>query len=114
MVLARDVAAATVHAAGSGGTFNLTDGIHPSYAQLTDGLARLLGVPRPPSIPVGLARPMALAGDVFGEVLGRRLPFDSERLSKMTASLTFDDRRAREAFGWSPGAVLDALEWILS
>lgn len=104
MVLAEDVARILLAAKGIGGIYNLTDGDHPSFYQLSAHIARLLHKRPPRSIPMGLARIMAKTGDVIGD----KFPFNSYKLSKITAHLTFDDSKAIEKLGWRPTKVLEA------
>jgi len=114
MVLARDVAEALFKVAAVGGVFHLTDGRHPSFRELEDGLSHELGRRPPLRIPIGCARAMAVAGDVLGGVLRRQMPFSSRRLAKMTSTLTFSDRRARDTFGWAPKPVLSNLSELVT
>jgi nucleoside-diphosphate-sugar epimerase len=108
MVLAADVARGIPAALQASGIYNLTDGVHPSFAELASVIAANKGRNTPRSLPVWLARLAALAGDV----LGGKAPIDSHRLKKLTSSLTFSDQLARQAFGWQPRSVLDAAkEW---
>ena len=108
MVRADDVAAVIDRAAGVGGMFNLTDGHHPGVGELEDALARYVGRPQPiRSVPVALARAVAIVGDGINAVAGRRFPLDTIALHKLTHSLTFSDESARCRLGWSPRPVLD-------
>jgi len=91
------------------GTFHLTDGCHPSFLELETALARVLGRPAPPRLPLWLAQALARCGDLGGRVLRRPLPFDSHTYEKMTRSLTFSDALARRELAWRPGSVLDFL-----
>lgn len=103
MVMASDVARYISIVAAKGGIYNLSDGQHPSFAQLAALIARQLGKKAPPSIPGWLAGLLAFAGNFLGD----RAPINTARLRKITATLTFDDSKARQAFGWSPLPVLD-------
>jgi GlcNAc-P-P-Und epimerase len=104
MVLAQDVAAALPRIAETGGTYNLTDGYHPSFKELAALIAQQVGKPTPKNIPPGLARLLALVGDW----LGSKAPINNDKLRKLTATLTFDDSMARRSFGWQPRPVLEA------
>jgi nucleoside-diphosphate-sugar epimerase len=112
MVLASDVAGIASKAASAGGTYHLTDGCHPSFAELENALSHSLGRRRPPHIPMPVAKALAFGGDLL-ERTGKRMPFSSRTLEKMTASLTFSDQRARNALGWSPRRVVDAIPEIV-
>lgn len=108
MVLAADVAGGIPAALQAPGIYNLTDGVHPSFAGLASVIATCKGRPTPRSLPLWLARLAALGGDV----LGKRAPIDSHRLQKLTSSLTFSDQLARRSFGWQPNKVLDTVnDW---
>ena len=112
VVNASDVALALPQVAARGGTFHLTDGRHPTFAQIEAAIAGALGRPLPRRIPMLIARGIAAAGDFAGRATGRRMPLTRRALAKMTSTLTFDDARARAEFGWAPTPVLDAArEW---
>lgn len=103
MVLAEDVARIVPSAAGRGGVFNLTDGLHPTFSQLSELIALQLGKRKPGNIPLWLAKGIAKAGDIFGE----KAPINSAKLRKITSDLTFDDSKARRELGWKPTPVLE-------
>lgn len=102
MVMAEDVAKFMLAASKTGGVYNLTDGYHPSFLELSNSLARNLHKNKPLNIPTWLAKIMAKTGDL----LGKKSPFNSYKLSKLTADLTFNDAKARQGFGWNPQPVL--------
>ncbi len=102
MVLASDVAKHILKVAMVGGIYNLTDGCHPSFNDLTNCIAKQLGKNFVPNMSMFLAKKLAFCGDK----IGNKFPMDSEMLRKITSSLTFDDSKARKAFGWDPTPVL--------
>lgn len=102
MVLASDIAKCIPKVAEIGGTFNLTDGIHPSFKELSKYIAGKLGRKFVPNLPMFVAIILANIGDK----LGPKFPMNSNRLKKITSTLTFDDSKARKIFGWSPTPVL--------
>ena len=106
MVLASDVAKYFLKASEIGGIFNLTDGCHPSFFELSENISRQLGKNRPNNLPLWLAKVSALIGDFFGA----KAPLNSDKLCKITSDLTFDDTKAREAFGWDPTPVLEGFK----
>ena len=106
MVLASDVAKYLLKASEIGGIFNLTDGYHPSFFELSENISRQLGKNRPNNLPLLLAKVSALIGDFFGA----KAPLNSDKLCKITSDLTFDDTKAREAFGWDPTPVLEGFK----
>jgi nucleoside-diphosphate-sugar epimerase len=102
MVLATDIAKCIPMVAEIGGTFNLTDGIHPSFRELSKYIADKLGRKFVPNLSMFAANLLAIIGDK----LGPKFPINSYKLIKITSTLTFDDSKARETFGWSPTPVL--------
>ncbi len=103
MVLATDVAKFILKAAEKGGTYNLTDGCHPSFSELSKKIASKMGKSYVPNLPKLFAYLLAKLGDH----LGNKFPINSDKYLKITSTLTFDDNKARVAFGWNPSPVLD-------
>lgn len=89
-----------------GGTYNLTDGFHPSFKQLELVISKKLGKTNPKTIPFSVAKILAFAGNF----LGSRFPINSDKLKKITSTLTFDDSKASNLLGWKPSLVLDQLD----
>lgn len=114
MVLASDVALGLPKVAEIGGVYHLTDGCHPSFRELEDALCGALGRNTPRRIPMAVARMMAWGGDAMQSLSGRSMPFSTRTLEKMTSTLTFSDAKARLAFGWLPGAVVEAAREIVA
>lgn len=105
MVLAEDVARLIPQLQGKTGAYNLTDGIHPTFAEIEEGIAGALGKRIPLRLPESLVKILAKAGNgITG--LGLPFPLTTERLQKMTATLTFSDQKARRELGWQPQAVI--------
>jgi nucleoside-diphosphate-sugar epimerase len=105
VVWAGDIAKIIPVAAQKGGIFNLADGYDPSFGELETGIAGILDVKKPRKISFAVAKILALGGDL----LGRRAPVNSNKLRKITSTLTFDDSKARSELNWRPVAVLDKL-----
>ncbi len=103
MVLATDIAKYVLNAAMVGGIYNLTDGYNPSFNELSVQIGNQLSKRFIPNMPLFIARSLAFIGDK----ITKRLPFNSYRLLKITLTLTFDDLKARRAFGWNPNPVLN-------
>jgi GlcNAc-P-P-Und epimerase len=113
VVLAPDVARILPVVAERGGTYNLTDGHHPTFAEIERAIARVLGKSPPRHLPELVAKMGARVGDAVLKTTGVRLPLTSRPLTKMTSTLTFDDSKARQELGWNPRAVVDhAEEWV--
>ncbi|QNF32401.1 NAD-dependent epimerase/dehydratase family protein [Adhaeribacter swui] len=109
VVWAEDVATIIPKVAEVGGTYNLTDGYHPSFKELEDGIAAATGKKQPRHIPVPVAKSIAL----FGNLLGSKSPITTSKLHKMMSTLTFDDSRAKEKLDWHPTSVLQNLPMIV-
>lgn len=107
MVRADDVAAVLEQAATVGGTYNLTDGYHPTIAELENAIAQAVGRRTIPTVPYYVAKGAATLGDGINALIGRKFPLDSIALQKLTSSLTFSDDAARQVLGWKPRPVLD-------
>lgn len=108
MVLASDISKFILKAAEVGGTYNLTDGIHPTFNELSKSISRNLDKSFVPNMPLFIANLLAKIGDI----LGKTFPINSNKLSKITSTLTFDDSKARIAFGWNPTPVLEGFKII--
>lgn len=106
MVQASDIAKFILKAAEVGGTYNLTDGIHPSFYELSKIISQQFGKSFIPNMPFFIAKVLAK----FGDLLGNSFPINTNKLSKITSTLTFDDSKARIAFGWNPTPVLESFK----
>ncbi|MDI1323124.1 MAG: NAD-dependent epimerase/dehydratase family protein [Algoriphagus sp.] len=100
MVLAEDIANAIPGWLGHFGTYNLTDGNDPSLAEFDSYLAAQTGK-KVKSLPLGPFRLVAKIGD---RIPG--FPLNTYRLEKLSQSLTFSDRKARQELGWNPRPVI--------
>lgn len=106
MVLAEDVASYILAASEIGGIYNLTDGHHPSFKELSNQILFKLGGSRTIiSLPSFVAKFCAQIGDIFGS----KSPFNTNKYNKMINTLTFCDKKARSQFGWNPKSVLDEI-----
>lgn len=106
MVLAEDVARIIPRSAEIGGVYNLTDGYHPSFSELSLSIANQYGKRKPYNIPQWLAKLMAKTGDI----IGTKSLINSDKLRKITSDLTFDDSKARRELGWNPTPVLEGFK----
>lgn len=102
MVLVKDVAAFISVVAPIGGIYNLTDGIHPSFSELSIAISKKKHL----SLPLGLAKFCGRLGDLIGD----KAPITSLKVKKITSDLTFDDTKARKLLNWNPESVLEYLK----
>ena len=105
ILMADDIANLLELAKDKGGIYNVCDTAQPSFGELSQLIAKQLGKRKPISIPYWFAKSLALVGDV----IGKRFPINSLRLSKLTQSLTFSNKRAIENLNWQPVSVIDNL-----
>lgn len=109
MVLASDVSNLLCNLSyKQSGIFNLTDGYHPNFSELSQCIAKSLKVPPPRNLPIELAKVVAFVGDIFGATF----PMNSKKLFKMVNQLTFNDEKARQMLNWNPNLVLDFENFI--
>lgn len=101
MVLAEDVAGFIPVIASNGGIYNLTDGIHPTFEEMSAAIAKKKIF----NLPLLLAKIAGKIGDLLGDIA----PLNSMKIKKITSNLTFDDSKARE-LGWNPQSVLEYLK----
>lgn len=102
IVLAQDVAEIIPTAAKVGGIYNLTDGYHPNFSELSQLIAQQLGRSKPLNMPMWIAKLLAKIGDL----LGSKAPVNSDKLNKITSDLTFDDSKAKGVLEWKPTRIL--------
>lgn len=105
MVMAEDVAKIIPRLAKVGGIYNLADGHHPNFSELSAHIAKQLGNKTVLNMPRLVAKGLAKIGDFIFE-----FPLNSSKLHKITSDLTFDDNKARMNLGWSPCEVLKAFK----
>ena len=106
MVVAQDVADFLPIVGPVGGIYNLTDGVHPDFLELSSFISKQKNKRNPLNMPFFVAKLMGIVGDL----LGNKAPINSSKLKKITSDLTFDDSRAREVAGWKSQGVLEYLK----
>jgi nucleoside-diphosphate-sugar epimerase len=83
--------------------FIVTDGTDYSILDLYQIISRSLGIrPLPLRVPASIAKLAGVAFDLAGKASGRGLPYNSQVLNRLTASLTFSAKRIEEAVGFRP------------
>lgn len=106
MVLAQDVAKFISIVAPIGGVYNLTDGVHPDFRELSTAIT----ISKKKSLPFNLPLRIAKILGYFGDMLGNKAPINSVKLNKIISTLTFDDSKARSIHNWKPESVLEYLK----
>lgn len=102
MVLAEDVAKIILQASFIGGIYNLTDGYHPNFNELSKSIGKIFNRKYIPNIPYSFALLLARIGDKFPNYF----PINSKTLIKIISNLTFDDSLARKNIGWKSNLVI--------
>lgn len=106
MVLAEDVAMFIPKVVPIGGIYNLTDGYHPNFNELSNHVASQLGKSKLLNLPKNIIYILAKIGDLFGDFS----PINSQKYKKITSDLTFDDTKARKLADWNPTLVLEGFK----
>lgn len=101
MVLAKDVAQFIPKVAHIGGIYNLTDGVNPTFFELSKAIAKKKIF----SLPLFVVKVFGFLGNFLGE----KAPINTLKINKIISDLTFDDSKARE-LGWKPRSVLEYLK----
>jgi nucleoside-diphosphate-sugar epimerase len=101
MVHAKQLAEFLPTLTGKSGIYNLTDGYHPTYAEVANRFGKLHGR-RIKSLSLDIIRPIARIGDLLP-----KFPLNSYRLSKLNQTLTFNDEKARKELGWKGSNALE-------
>lgn len=103
MVLAEDVASFIPIVAPVGGIYNLTDGVHPDFYELSAVISKQKNKKTPYNLPLFMAKMIGFIGDMLGD----KAPINSLKLKKITSDLTFDDTKARQILGWKPQGIIE-------
>ncbi|MDD3490077.1 MAG: NAD-dependent epimerase/dehydratase family protein [Paludibacter sp.] len=103
VLMVQDIANLIPLVADKGGVYNVCDSHHPSFRELEELICRQLNKSGVISVPFCVAKLLANVGDL----LGKYAPINSDKLSKITKSLTFSNEKARSTLGWEPLNVLD-------
>ena len=103
VLMVQDIARLLPALIDKGGIYNVCDDSQPTFRELELLIAKQLGKRPPISIPYWLAKSIALVGDL----LGKRAPINSLKLSKIIESLTFSNEKAKRELGWQPLSVLE-------
>lgn len=102
VVMVEDIANVTMLAKDKGGIYNICDDHHPTFRELENLISEQLGDKFVIKAPYFVAKSLALLGDA----LKGKFPIDSDRLNKITYTLTFSNAKAKQELGWIPLDVL--------
>ena len=110
MVLAKDIAGFSPVLFKNSGIYNLTDGNHPSFKELSTTISKKYSKKTVLNLIKPVAVSVALFGELFEKLLGKEFPLNLRKFSKMTKNLTFDDSKAK-GIGWNPQNILSFEDW---
>lgn len=102
MIWIEDIPRFILEVKETGGVYNLTDEYHPTFDELESRISEKLGKPKPLKIPLAIAKILALTGNL----IGKRFPINSEKLKKITSTLTFRSKNTAKIAQWNPTKVL--------
>lgn len=92
---------ATQHDKAAGQIYIITDGNAYSTRQIYDWIRKALGkAPLKCQIPLNFLISLAKAGDVIGRMMGKRFPFDSVSLNKLTGSACYSSAKIERELGF--------------
>jgi nucleoside-diphosphate-sugar epimerase len=94
--------------ASAGQVYLVCDARPYGTAELYGAICRAMG--KPPllrNVPVGLLRAAAVVGDLAEFALRRKMPIDSEVVSRITGDLCFDSGKIQRELEWSPTISLE-------
>ncbi len=103
LLMVQDIARIIPLLENRSGIYNICSDDQPSFKELETAICHQLNKRLPLHIPIWTAKGLAKVGDLFG----RRAPFNSNKLMKMTRSLTFCNEKAKTELGWVPLSVMD-------
>jgi GlcNAc-P-P-Und epimerase len=113
IVVASDVAKLIYNVKQKSGTYNLTDGIHPTFHDIEMAIQKRLGRKIKISIPYPLVKVMAKIGDIITFLVRKEMILTSNVLTKLNSDLTFDDSKARKELNWTSTSAIEFVEKYL-
>jgi nucleoside-diphosphate-sugar epimerase len=96
VLMVQDIANLIPLVADKGGVYNVCDSHHPSFRELEELICKQLNKSSVISVPFYIAKLLAIVGDL----LGKYAPINSDKLSKITKSLTFSNEKAKKELAW--------------
>lgn len=106
VLMVQDIAKLLSLVSDKGGIYNVCDDSQPTFRELETLISKQLGKEMPLSIPMWMAKSLAIVGNL----LGSKAPINSLKLKKITQSLTFSNEKAKTELDWKPMNVLDNFE----
>lgn len=102
VLMVQDIALLVPLLIEKGGVYNVCSDNICSFGDLEKLIAYQLGKSNPFSLPLWVAKFVAIIGDC----IGKRAPINSLHLGKITKTLTFSNEKAKQELGWQPLSIL--------
>lgn len=90
----------------NGGIYNVCDDHPPTFYKLSSAISGQLMKKKPISIPYFTIKIAAIIGDL----IGAKFPINSNKLAKITNTLTFSNDKIKRELGFQPSSVIDQLQ----
>lgn len=103
MAMATDIARIIPISEKIGGIYNLCDDHNPYFYEIEDLICKQLNRKSPINIPYIIAYILAKIGDLLGD----KIPINSNRLKKITNNLTFSNTKLKKHLKFDPIDVLE-------
>lgn len=101
IAMAEDIGKLIPYCENKSGIFNLCDNQNPTFRELEELISKQLNRTMPINIPIGYAKTLAKLGDLIGLDI-----INTDKLSKITNSLTFSNKKIRNTLKFIPADVL--------
>ena len=106
VLMVQDIVTLVNLLAQKGGVYNVCDDSQPTFRDLEKIISKQLGGKRVINIPYWAANILAK----IGNILGPKAPINSNKLDKITKTLTFSNEKAKRDLGWHPTDVLSSFK----
>lgn len=106
VLMVQDIVTLVNLLAQKGGVYNVCDDSQPTFRDLEKIISKQLGGKRVINIPYWTANILAK----IGNILGSKAPINSNKLDKITKTLTFSNEKAKRDLGWNPTDVLSSFK----
>lgn len=106
VLMVQDIVSLVNLLAQKGGVYNVCDDSQPTFRDLEKIISEQLGGKRVINIPYWTANILAK----IGNILGSKAPINSNKLDKITKTLTFSNEKAKRDLGWNPTDVLSSFK----
>ena len=97
-----NIAEVVLQSIGKNGTFNITDGVNPTFKEIVYFFSKVVNAKTPISIPSYLIKIFLKLGILFS----KRCRTIDGTIDKMTSDLTFSSKKVIQEFNWHPKPAL--------